>query len=106
MTDQLGPARREEKELGLGGHFVALHGMLQEMSDAFADRRAPRLTNQDRGDSGGGKGVDEQIDLRGLAAALGPLESDEETCLTRVGHARIMNLEQDFRKAGNVFRRN
>lgn len=82
--------------------------MLQEVSDVFPDRRSARLTNQDGGDSGGGKGFDEQIDLRGLAAALGPLETDEETCLTRVGHARIMNLdEQDFRaKQENVFRRN
>ena len=54
-----------------------------------------------------GKVFGEQLNLGALAASLGSFETDEETCLTRVRHARIMIVdERDCRaKQENVLRR-
>jgi hypothetical protein len=107
LADQLCTAGGEEQELGLDCHVMALEGMLQEMPNALADGRAARFANHHGRDSRARKGFDQQLYLCALAAPLGTLESDKETCLTRVGHARIMNVdEQDFRaKQENVLRR-
>ena len=80
--------------------------MLQQVADALptavppGSRTRPAL-------SPAGKVIGEQLNLGALAASLGSFETDEETCLTRVRHARIMIVdERDCRaKQENVLRR-
>jgi hypothetical protein len=75
--------------------------------DALADRRSARFADEHRLHPRTGKILGEQVDLGALAAPLGSFETDEETCLTRVRHARIMIVdERDCRaKQENVLRR-
>jgi len=81
--------------------------MLQQVSDALPDCRPARFADQDRLYPRTGKIFREQPNLGALAAPFGSFETDEETCLTRVRHARIMILdERDCRaKQENVLRR-
>ena len=61
--------------------------MLQKVPDAFADRRAAGLADQDGRAAYGRQQFDKQADLSALAASLRTLEANEETCLTHVGYA-------------------
>ena len=76
----------------LPAHLATFRRMLQQVPDASprsASRPAreqgsalfPRVDNE----------FGQQANLGALAASLGSFETDEETCLTRVRHARIMN---------------
>ncbi len=108
LADQLCPAGGEEQELGLGCHIVALRWNACKRCRMLSPMGVPPGSRTRTGVIPAlDKGFDEQLDLCALAASLGTLEGDEETCLTRVGHAGIMNVdEQDFRaKQENVFRR-
>ena len=80
--------------------------MLQQVAEALADGRATRFPDQNRPSSHARKVFVEQLNLGALAAPLGSFETDEETCLTRVRHARIIIVdERDFRaKQENVLR--
>src|SRR4029453_11756481 len=78
--------------------------MLQQGADSLPNCRSARFANNDRRDPRTGKIFDQQPNLGRLAASLGSFETDEETCLTRVRHARIVIVdERDCRKKEKKF---
>ena len=86
LADELGAAGGEEEEFGLGGHRGIVGRMLKEMADVFADGSAARFADEEGFVAGRAEGADEVADLGALAATFRSLETDEETCLTRLGH--------------------
>jgi hypothetical protein len=86
LANELSSAGGKEQQFGLRDHCVPLGRVLQQVPDALADWRSARFADHDRPFAFGREPFAKQVDLGALAASLSPLEADEETCLTEVGH--------------------
>jgi len=92
FADQLGAAGGKEEEFGFGRHGAIIGRVLEEVADVFADGGAAGLADEEGFMPGGVERFNEVADLRALAATFRTFETDEETCLTRVGHTGIIIL--------------
>ena len=86
FANELGAAGGKEQELSLGGHGPIVGRMLKKVADVFADGSAAGFADEQGFVAGGAEGFDEMADLCAFAATFRTFESDEETCLTRLGH--------------------